>query len=237
MKKQKVILIVLFAVIFFIGSLYFYLQSREEVTSDYDWDGEGRDYINEDIGYKMKYPITWIMREREDLTSFYSFREERDLQTSIDLSTYDQFFSIDLVGRSPLTYIDGDINYDIKKGVYLNSNEFTVRQWYDVVVLLEAYTSRKISEGEFTKLSNEVLKEGSLVTKEAGIFDPWTPRGDVVNVGGKDVLMVTRPARTRYDGYQYYIVSLEDNIFVFYFGYGGLVLPREMWHRSDMHIR
>jgi hypothetical protein len=184
----------------------------------------------------MNYPLSWEIREKRNLTSFYSnTRNEEILQTTINLDTYNQIFGVDLVGTSPLTYIDGVINYNIEKDVYRNSNNFTVRQWYDIAVLLEAYNSQKISETDFIKISSKVLNEEDILKER--IYDPWIPEGKIIKIGDKDVFETTRLGDNRYDGYQYYITVLGDYVFVFQFGYGGLVIPREMWQRSANHVR
>jgi hypothetical protein len=233
--KQKTILIIVIAILFFSLSLYLYLGNRTEPL-DEDVEVGSRVYRNENLSYEMNYPASWEIREKRSLTSFYSnIRSEDNPQTTIDLKTYDQIFGVDLVGTSPLTYIDGVINYNIEKNVYQNSSNLTVRQWYDIAVLLEAYSTQKLTETDFIKISSKVLK-GEEILKER-IYDPWTPEGEIIKIGNKDVLKTTRLGDNRYDGYQYYITALGEYIFVFYFGYGGLVIPREMWQRSDNHVR
>jgi len=198
----------------------------------------GKTYTNEEIGYVMSYPIDWEVEERTDSELFHPKLDDgKDLQTEIDLDTFSYIFGTDLVGQSPLTYIEGTINYNIEKRVYLNQNEFTVRQWYDIVALMEAYVSRRISEAEFIRISNEVVDKGYITSEREKIFDPWIPKGEITEIGKKDVLKTTRIGDHRYNGYQYYLISVDDYIFVFSFGYGGAVIPREMWSRSDRHIR
>jgi len=233
--KLKTTLIIIVAIVFFSLSLYLYLGSREEPLGE-DVEIGGRVYRNESLGYEMNYPEFWEIREKKNLTSFYSnITSEDNPQTTVDLETYKQIFGIDLVGTSPLTYIDGVISYNIEKSVYRNNNNFTVRQWYDIVALLESYNAQKISETDFIKISSKVLK-GEEILKEK-VFDPWIPEGEVVKIGNKEVLKTTRFGDNRYDGYQYYITALGEYIFVFHFGYGGLVIPREMWQRNDNHVR
>ncbi len=235
MTKLKTTLIIVVAILFFSLSLYLYLGNREEPL-DEDVEIGARVYRNENLSYEMNYPATWEIREKRNLTSFYSnIRNEESPQTTINLDTYNQIFGIDLVGTSPLTYIDGVINYNIEKAVYLNSNNFTVRQWYDIAVLLEAYNSQKISETDFIKISSRVLREEE-ISKER-IYDPWTPEGKIIKIGNKDVLKTNRLGDNRHDGYQYYIIAYGEYIFVFHFGYGGIVIPREMWQRSDNHLK
>lgn len=235
MTKLKTTLIIVVAILFFSLSLYLYLANKSEPL-DEDVEVGGRVYRNENLGYQMNYPSSWEILEKRNLSSFYpNIRSEDRPQTTIDLETYNQIFGVDLVGTSPLTYIDGVINYNIEKTVYRNSNNFTVRQWYDVAILLEAYNSQKITETDFIKISNKVLKEGTIL--EEKIYDPWTPEGEVIKIGKKDVLKTTRLGDNRYDGYQYYITVFGGYVFVFHFGYGGLVIPREMWQRSDNHVK
>jgi hypothetical protein len=233
--KLKTTLIIVVAILFFSLSLYLYLANRSEPL-DENVEIGGRVYRNENLAYEMNYPAPWEIIEKRNLTSFYSdIRSEDNPQTTINLESYKQIFGIDLVGTSPLTYIDGVINYNIEKNVYRNSNNFTVRQWYDVAVLLEAYNSQKITETDFIKISSKVLKGEGILNEK--IYDPWTPEGEIVKIGSKEVLKTTRLGDNRYDGYQYYVTVLGEYVFVFHFGYGGLVIPREMWERSDNHVR
>ncbi len=237
MTKAKIILIITVAVVFFSLSLYLYFGSKKEPLGE-DVEVGSRVYRNENLGYEINYPASWEIREKRNLVSFYLDMISGDIpQTTINLETYNQVFGIDLVGTSPLTYIDGVINYNIEKTIYRNHNNFTARQWYDIAVLLEAYTVQRISEADFIKISSKILREGEIFKEKERIFDPWTPEGKVIKIGNKDVLETTRLGDNRYDGYQYYITALGDYIFVFHFGYGGLVIPREMWQRSHNHIR
>ncbi len=237
MSKKRIALILVTAFLFFSASVFLFFRDGDDVDESSPEPG-GRTYTNEEIGYVMGYPIDWEVREIAGSELFHpKIDDGKDLQTEIDLDTYSYIFGTDLVGQSPLTYIDGTINYNIEKRVYLNQNGFTVRQWYEIVALIEAYVSRKISEAEFIRISNEVINEGYIVSEREKIFDPWIPRGEIMKVGEKDVLETTRIGDHRYDGYQYYLTSVDDYIFVFSFGYGGVVIPREMWTRSDRHIR
>jgi hypothetical protein len=234
--KIKTTLIIVVAVLLFAGSLYLYVANREELLDEDVVVGE-RVYRNETLGYEMNYPITWEIEEkRAHQTFFPETTGERLPQTSIDLEAYRQIFGLDLIGTSPLTYIDGVISYNIEKAVYSNENNFSARQWYDIAVLLEAYNIQKISEADFIRMSNKAIEEGFVAEKDK-IFDPWMPEGEVLKVGRKEILRTTRFGDTRYAGYQYYITTFDDYVFVFYFGYGGPVIPREMWQRSDMHVK
>jgi hypothetical protein len=235
--KLRTTLTITVAVIFFSLSLYLYLGNREKPL-DEDVEVGARVYQNKALGYQLNYPPSWEIREKRDLSYFYSERTDvTEPQTSINLETYKQMYGVDLIGTSPLNYIDGTINYNIEKEIYPNLNNFTVRQWYDVAVLLQNYNAQKIRESDFIKIGNKILKEGAIVEDKDKIFDPWTPEGEVINIGSKDVLKVIRSGDSRYEGYQYYIVSFSDYIFVFHFGYGGLVVPREMWQRSNNHMK
>jgi hypothetical protein len=235
--KLRTTLTITVAVIFFSLSLYLYLGNREKPL-DEDVEVGARVYQNKTLGYQLNYPPSWEIREKRDLSYFYPERTDlTEPQTSINLETYKQIYGVDLVGTSPLNYIDGTINYNIEKEIYLNLNNLTVRQWYDIAVLLQNYNAQKIRESDFIKTTNKVLKEGAIVEDKDKIFDPWTAEGELINIGNKDVLRVTRPGDSRYEGYQYYILSFSDYIFVFYFGYGGLVVPREMWQRSNNHMK
>lgn len=237
MTKLRTTLTIVVAVISFSFSLYLYLGNKEKPLEE-DVEVGARVYQNEALGYQLNYPSSWEIREKRDLSYFYPERTDiTEPQTSINLETYKQIFGVDLVGTSPLNYIDGTIDYNIVKEVYSNLNNFTVRQWYDTAVLFQNYNAQKIKEAEFIKTGNKILEEGAILENKDQIFDPWTPEGKIINIGGKEVLKVTRPGDSRYEGYQYYIVSLSDHIFVFHFGYGGLVVPREMWQRSNNHMK
>ncbi len=197
----------------------------------------GRVYTNEELGYSMNYPHNWEVEEMRTLRYFHPvIPENSDLQTTIDFSTYRPLFGVNLVGASPLTYIDGVISYNIEKHVYLNNNDFTARQWYEVAVLVENYGAKKISEADFIRISNRLIEREEYISEDERVFDPWMSQGELKKTGKKEFLSATRVGGSRYDGYQYYVVTAGDYVFVFNFGYGGPVIPREMWKRSDGHI-
>ncbi len=237
MTKIKKTLIIITAGLFFLGSVFLYLRSGSD---DHEEDTEltERAYRNEDFGYGMNYPSGWDIREKRSLSYFHSALEENDLlATTIDLSTYEEVFGIDLVGSSPLTYIDGSVDYNIEQSVYLNKNDFSAKQWYNIAALAEAHSIRKISGAELIAMSNEVVQRGSISDQKEKVFDPWISRGDLIRIQGKEVLKTTQIGDHRYAGYQHYITPVDDYIFVFRFGYGGAITPREMWQRSDRHVR
>lgn len=219
------------------GSLFLYLRGDR---NDYE-DGvelTERAYRNEDFGYGMNYPSEWEIREKRSLSFFHPAMDKGDfIKTVINVDAYKEVFGLDLIGRSPLTYIDGTIDYNIEQSVYLNENDFSVRQWYDIAVLAEAYSAQKISGAELVVMYNEVVREGGIVNHKEKIFDPWISQGEVIRIQRKEVLKTTQMGDHRYAGYQYYITPVDDYIFVFRFGYGGAVVPREMWQRSDRHVR
>jgi len=234
--KLKTTLIIVVAGVFFLGSLFLYLRSGED---DYEEEElRGRIYRNEDFGYEMSYPTGWEVREKRDLSFFHPAIDNKDfLRMGVDLDNYIEISGISLVGSSPLTYIDGTIDYNIEQSAYFNKDALTVRQWYDIAVLMEAYHTQKIGEADFVRMRNTIIGEGEIKEERGRVFDPWISRGSSIKVGRKEVLKTTWAGGHRYDGFQYYITSIDDYIFVFYFGYGGTVTPREMWQRSDRHVK
>ncbi len=236
MNRLKITIIFILAVTLFLGSVFVYLRRDGRYVDDGP-EVEGEHYSNEEYGYSLIYPLGWDVREKETRAMFPLISRDSLPQFDGDFETYRQVFRADLEGRSPLTYIEGKIDYSIEKHLYLNTNDFTIRQWYDIAALTDAYSQKKITEGEFIRMSNEVLNRGEVKTSREKIFDPWVSRGEIITVGGKEVLKATSYAKARYDGYQYYITALGDYFFVFRFGYGGAVIPREMWQRSDGHVK
>ena len=236
MTKLKTTLIIVVAGTLFLGSLFLYLRSGDDSYEEEEL--RGRIYRNEEVGYEMNYPAGWEVEERKDFSFFHSAIDNKDfLRMGVDLDNYMEISGISLVGSSPLTYIDGTIDYNIEQGVYFNKDELTVRQWYDIAVLMEAYHVQKIGEADFIRIRNTIIREGEVKEEREKVFDPWVSRGSLIKVGRKEVLKATWISGHRYDGFQYYITSVGDYIFVFHFGYGGVVTPREMWQRSDRHIR
>ncbi len=237
MNRKKSTIIIIVAAIFFLASVFLFISNRRGVEDD-DSDLLGRTYTNEILGYTMKYPSAWSVEDARNLPYFHSAIENNlDLQTEIDLSAYRAVSAVNLIGVSPLTYIDGVINYNIEKHTYRNTNNLLPRQWYEIAVLIEAYDAQKISEAEFIRTSNRIIERGGYIEEEENIFDPWMSRGEEKSIGSKDIVIATRVGGNRYDGYQYYITKVGDYIFVFNFGYGGPIIPREMWGRSDTHVK
>jgi len=234
-QKTKVVLIVIFAVLLFVLSVFLYLQSRSSAVDPSELDG--RVYRNERFSYAMNYPYEWEIEEREGGDYFHQTAFSRELPAmGFDWGTYRSEFGSELQGASPLTYIDGTVDYNIEKRIYPNINEFTLQQWYNLAVLAEALSSQKMSESRFVRLTRELIENRSLSDKE-GVFDPWMSRGSVIKIGNRDVLKATRVGDHQYDGYQYYIFRYDEHIFVFHFGFGGPVIPREMWERSDRFVK
>lgn len=237
MSRKSIIILSSIIILLVLGSVYLVLRRDRGVEEEVEFDE--RIYQNEELGYAMSFPEEWNIEaiDEGDFQFFHPALEEEKLAQEDFLGMYRQIFGIVLVGASPLTYIDGTINYNIEKHVYSRKEEVTPRQWYDVVALSEAFSSGRISEGNFIRMKNEVLREGREISSEEYVFDPWIPRGEKIRIGNRDVLKVTMPTDRRYDGHQYYIVSEGDYLFVFRFGYGGPILPREIWERATRHVR
>lgn len=238
MTRKSLIIFSAVIILLSFASLYLFLRERRAAKEDVDF--EGRTYRNEVYGYRMYFPLGWEIEEKEErkFSFFHSALENEKFSENREFwNTYKQDFGINLVGVSPLTHIDGEINYNIEKHIYLNENNFTLRQWYNLAALAEAFSSAKISEGDFIRTRNSIMEEDVEADDIEEVFDPWMPRGEVIQVGNKDVLKTTFPRAHRYQGYQYYIFPFKDYFFVFHFGYGGPVIPRDMWQRSDRHIK
>ena len=236
MSKSKLTLIAVIALIFFLGSLLLFLTQRDSLFGGAP-EVSGRSYRNENLGYVMTYPYEWEIREDDGEFYFHPlFANDNLPETEEEWDSYRSNMQITLEGRSPLTYIDGEVRYDIEKTIYLNNNDFEVRKWYDLAAIAEAFFAQKIGEAEFIRLRREIIDNGKLSESNHHVFDPWMSRGNILDVNGRDVLKVVRNGDYQHDGYQYYITQFEDYIFVFHFGYGGPVIPREMWQRSNLHV-
>ncbi len=238
MTRLKIVIIILITAALFFSSLFLYLINREEHEEE-EVELVEKIYRNEKLGYTISYPEEWEVREVENLSFFHPALVNEDFsQKRMDFKTYKQIFGVDFIGTSPLVYIDGNITYNIEKRVYPNINEFTVRQWYDVAAIADARHAQKISSAHFIRKSNRVIESKEGISDDGEkIFDPWMTRGKKMMAGEKEVLKTVRDGDYRYDGYQYYTTSLGDYIFVFRFGYGGPVTPREMWERNNMYIK
>jgi len=222
----------------FFGIFYFYLREGDPEKEEDDDIYVGEVYESEEFGYSIIYPREWELNEDVTLSFFHhALREDYYSQRKIDFNTYYQVSGVNFSGKSPLVYIDGEIGYNIEKRVYININLFTARQWYDVAATADARDDGKISSADFIRRTNQIIEEGDVQEDREKIFDPWMTQGHEIKVGDKNVLKVTKEGDHRYDGYQYYIFSYGRYIFVFRFGYGGPVLPREMWHRNDNHVK
>jgi len=237
MSRKKIIIFSGIIILFILASLYIVLRRDDDPGEEMEI-GD-RVYHNEELGYAMNFPTGWNVEEIEsrDLDLFHdALSEERILEDDFFRNNYSQAFGINLVGDSPLTHIDGTISYNIKKHVYLNREGFSLREWYDIAVLAEAFSSGRIRESVFIRTRRQILEEERDLPSEKYIYDPWMPRGKIVDIAGRDALKVTFPGDRRYEGYQYYITLVDDYIFVFHFGYGGPVVPREMWERTARHV-
>ncbi len=236
MSKKTIIIIVVGAFLLFAGSIFLFLKNREDGAKN-DKDIEGSVYRNEEYRYRMIYPLNWEVEEKRNLSYFYSLSEEDLPKIEGSWDTYKQIFGVDFKGVSPLTYIDGQVDYNIEKIIYPNKNGFTAKQWYELAALVQAWSSEKISEADFIKISKRLIEKKEGIKDSDDVFDPWFSRGEEVEIEGKKVIKASHLGDFRYDGYQYYVLNFQDYIFVFSFGYGGPVVPREMWERSDNHVR
>ncbi len=243
MQKNKIAIILLFVTIFFLISFFFFLirnndndSYRESPEKEILW--EGTVYQNSDLGYFFIYPEDWRIEEKEDLSLFHpSLENSNFLENNIDMKTYEKIFSVNIRGDSSLVYIDGVLQYDIEKDIYLNKNNLTARQWYDIAAIGKAQEEEKITKADFIRKTNSVIERGWIEDERGRVFNPWMPRGNNLKIGKQRIVKTKIPSNGFYEGYQYYILNFKNYILVFSFGYGGVTVPREMWQKNDNYIK
>lgn len=235
MKK----IIIITASILSIALLVFFLLSSDDKnkSSDKTEDNEMQEYYNEKYGYKLNYNKDWETRERDNLNHFHSLLNNRNLpSTTVNWSTFLQGSSTIFSSFSDFNYIEGVREYQIEHHVYPNPHNLSARQWYDLFVLTEALHTQRITEGDFIRKSKSIIEENKEISIEDGIYDPWSPKGEVIRIDRKDVLKVILPGDYRHSGYQHYIVLFNNYFLVFKFGYGGTSANRSLWKNSNEEI-
>ncbi len=235
MKKIITIIGLLTAAIlltFFLFSL-----NEKKDISDKEPEEERLEYYNEKYGYKLSYNNEWETRERENLTHFHSLLNNKNLpSTHVNWTTYVQGSSTIFSSFSSFDYIEGAREYQIDHQVYPNPHNLTVRQWYDLFVITEALHSKRITEGDFIRKSKNIIEEQVEIDIKEGLYDPWSPKGEIFKIDRKDVLKVVLPGDYRYSGYQHYILLFNNYFLVFKFGYGGTTTNRDLWKKNNEEI-
>ncbi len=237
-EKNKKLFIFVF--LLFIGAIIFFVVffngDDDEVEKE---DVSGEIFVNEEMGYSLKHPFGWEIESKRRLNYLNKGMERAEVKDLdlIDGESYRQIASMDLVGSSPLVYIDGEIKYIIEKNVYPNNNNLTLRQWYDLGMLVLAFEEGIITEGELIQKTNSRINDDIEITEEDGVFNPWVPRGEDIIIGDIDVIKFIMPGDYRYEGYQHYAANIGGYFFVFSFGFGGPVTPREMWNDGDEYVK
>ncbi len=236
-KNKKLIA---FVFLLFVGAIIFSLLFLKEDSDEVEIeDVSGELFTNEELGYSLKHPFGWEVEAKRRLNYLnkgIERTEVRDIEL-IDEESYRQIASMDLIGSSPLVYIDGEIKYVIEKNVYSNKDNLTLRQWYDLGMLVLAFEEGIITEGELIQSTNSRINDDTEIREDDAIFNPWVPRGEDITINGRDVIKFIMPGDYRYEGYQYYVAAVSDYFFVFNFGFGGPVTPREMWSDNDEYVK
>ena len=236
MQKRKIFLILAGVLLFFFISLFIFIKKRnveEEKAITLD-----RSYINEDLGYKMGYLEGWTVEEVGGNAYFHPAIANKELLEIFgEWDTYRQTLLVRLKGESSPTNAEEILSYEIDNYIYYNNNNLSPEDWYNTAVLAEALVEGRINNSDFVRLKNKIMSEDFDKNDGEEFFDPWMPRGEIIKVGNKDVLKIDGVGNYLYDGFQYYILSFGEYIFVFRFGYGGLESTREMWKLSDTRIK
>ncbi len=234
-KKRLILIVVIVLLVITFIALLARDKSEEEVVTD---DENLEKFINSSFKYSFDYPSEWEVRERDNVHYFHPLLSRTDPpEIDINWGTYRQIYRTTFVGLSGFTHIDGLQEYHIEHGVYHNNNNFTLRQWYDIFILTEAVYTRRITQAEFIRTSRGIMSDHNRISSSLNLYDPWTPREEILTIGDHTVLKTRLAGDYRYDGYQYYIVLLNNNFLVFSFGYGGASASREVWGKASEGVK
>ncbi len=237
MDKKRISITVIISFLIFTSGFLIFIRSREKVKEEALENIPLNIFVNDKLGYEFGYPLEWHERELDDGNYIHSaFNNENISEVDVDWRSYEQTFRSAFVGFADFVYIDGAMEYQIEHHVYRNHNELSLSQWYELFVLVEAFNAEKITEAQLIRKISKITEGGSIANYDK-IFDPWTPRGNVLKIGNKDVLKVTLAGNHRYEGFQYYILSHNNYFFVFSFGYGDRATNRNQWHKNDRGVK
>jgi hypothetical protein len=236
MQKRNLFLILAIVILFFLISLFIFFKkgnTEEEKAIVLD-----RTYINEDLGYKMGYLDGSTVEEVGGNAYFHSAIANKDLLAIFgDWSTYEQALLVRIKGEYLPVNAEESISYGIDSYIYYNNENLSVEDWYNTAALAEALVGGRIDNSDFVRLKNKITNKELNENDGEEFFDPWMPRGELIKVGKKDVLKIDGSGNYVYDGFQYYLLSFGDYIYVFRFGYGGLDNTREMWKVFDTRVK
>ncbi len=238
MNKKRLALTVVVCLLFFWGSYSIFISSRQEIIDDALHDIRLEEFENTRYGYRFSYPEDWELRERDILGHFHSSVRGDDLpEIGINWESYRQVYRNTFTALSDFTHIDGVAERQIEHAVYPNNNRLNHYQWYDIFVLMEARSSRIITEAILFQRSHVILNENERIDENYNLYDPWTPRGQVLEIGSHEVLKVTILGDFRHENYQYYIIPFDKYFLVFHFGYGRTDASRSVWKDNNEGIR
>lgn len=238
MKQKPVILIIIFILLLSTFFLIF-LKNKNERDEELDKTvGETLlEYRNEKYGYKLNYSTNWQVREKENFNYFHSLLSNKNLPiTHVNWNTYLQGSSIIFSSFSDFTYIEGTREHQIEHHVYPNPHNLSISEWYNLFIITEALHSQRITEADFIRKSKNIIEKGEEIKEEDSLYDPWTPKGEIIKIDKKDVLKTTLPGDYRHNGYQYYILLFNNYFLVFKFGYGGATTNRDLWKSNNEDI-
>ncbi len=237
MSKKKIIIIVILFALLLCGAYFLFRKTDTEPVEE-PVEEMMLEYRNDKYNYRFNYIAGWEAREKETLGYFHSLMSNRNLPaTHVNWNTYRQGTNVVFSGFSDFTYIEGAREYQIEHHVYPNPHNLSIRQWYDLFVITEALHTQRITEADFIRKSKSIVEGEGKISDEDGIYDPWSPRGEIIKIEQKNVLKVTLPGDYRYNGYQHYILSFNNYFLVFKFGYGGVTTNRDLWKNNNKIIR
>ncbi len=235
MKKKKIIIIIILAL--FLSSILVLTLRNKEGKIEEKTDEITLEYRNEKYGYKANYNVNWQVREKDNLSYFHSLLSNKSLSsTHVNWNTYLQGSHAIFSGFSDFTYIEGAREHQIEHHVYPNPQNLSIRQWYDIFVITEAFHTKRITEADFIRKSKDIIENRKEIEDTEGAYDPWTPKGEITKIGKLDVLTMTLPGDYRHSGYQHYILLFNNYILVFKFGYGSATNNRELWKNNNNNI-
>ena len=237
--KKVITIIIAIITILILGSLLLSSKDDADIINNKLDVATLKEYRNEQYGYRFFHVQGWEEREKDIRGYFHSSLNNTSNLSEIDIdwNTYRQVVNTSFLGNLEFVNRERRQDYLIDHYLYENTNNLTLKQWYDLFVLAEALYSRRITEGEFIRVGNYIIDKEVSLNNELNLYDPWAPRGKFLEINNRPVLKAIFPGDYRYNGYQYYIAAHNNYFLVFRFGYGGLYSTREMWKENDANVK